>query len=64
MEDKTHSAKNPANSPGSQEHSDTFDVDPEYFADVHQTPAGALLFQDERDSDAWISSDVAQEVRR
>jgi hypothetical protein len=63
MTDSTPSAKNSSESDPSTA-PNTHCVDPEYFADVHQTPAGALLFQDERDSDAWISSDVVKEVRR
>ncbi|WP_323190434.1 hypothetical protein [Halostella sp. PRR32] len=63
MNDSTSTDKNSADST-QQKHSDTHSVDPKHFADVHQTPSGGVLFQDERESDAWLSSDVVQEVVR
>lgn len=61
MSDSTPSAKNSSEPDPSTAHT-THRVEPERFADVHRTPSGGFLFQDERENDAWISSDAVAEV--
>ena len=40
------------------------EIEPERFAEAHQTASGALHLRDPSEEDAWITSDEVREVRR